>query len=104
MSSLYKSTDPFVRSLLRDVEGQIRSYRSDHQDAAITDRAVRSIAKRVTGQIVSQWARLSDMRATYLVRMSEATVGDTPSPPSAAGVPCTSAPAADLVEGDASDG
>ena len=66
MSALYKSKDPLVCALLRIVEGQVRSASLDHPEWGITDKAARSIAKRVAGNIASDWARLSALSGTSL--------------------------------------
>ena len=100
MASLYKSRDPFVLALLRLTEGQVRSFTADHPEASVTARQARGIAKRITGQLVSDWARLEGVRAIYGCAHPETAEGKLPSPPQAAGVR-SGAPAA--VSSEASD-
>ncbi len=94
MASLYTSTDPFVRALLRLVEGQVRSYSVDHPEADMDDRVARGIAKRIAGQLVSDWMRLDGVRARFLVRSSDGGGVLCCDVSPAAGVPRLSAPAA----------
>ncbi len=93
MPSLYKSPDPFVQALLRLTEGQVRSFAADHPEAGVTQRQARSIAKRITGQLVSDWARLEGVRAIGRCARPEAAEGYLQSLPQVAGVQAASAPA-----------
>ena len=65
MSSLYRRPTPFGAALLRITEGSARAAFHDHPDWGIkaTDRAARSVAKRVAGTVAADWPRLSAIAA-----------------------------------------
>ena len=65
MSSLYRRPTPFGAALLRIAEGSTRAAFHDHPDWGIkaTDKAARSVAKRVAGTVAADWPRLSAIAA-----------------------------------------
>jgi hypothetical protein len=73
MASLYTRAEPFERALLRVVEGQVHSFRADHPEAELSVKDARGIAKRIVGNIVSDWARLSEVRGIDHCAPSEAS-------------------------------
>lgn len=62
MASLYNRATSFQLSLIRVVEGQVRCFAKEHPEIPLTDRAIRSITKRVVGDIAANWLRLSAER------------------------------------------
>lgn len=77
MPTLYNKAreDVFLGALLRVVEGQVRAAMADHKEWNLPAGAERSIAKRVTGDVVSNWARLNAVRE--LSAPAKATAGLT---------------------------
>lgn len=67
MTTLYTRAkdDAFLAALLRVIEGQVRAAMADHKKWNLPERAARSIAKRVTGDVAANWSRLDALRGTY---------------------------------------
>lgn len=55
MATLYKRATPPQARMLRIIEGAIRDAQGVHSDLVISERHRRSIAKRATGTLSSQW-------------------------------------------------
>lgn len=66
MATLAKreANNPFVQSLMKVVEGQVRAAMADHKEWNLSEKAARSIAKRVSGDVVANWSRLDALRIT----------------------------------------
>lgn len=62
MTTLRHRAPPWVRALMRVIAGQIRSAVKAHSDWTITDSAVRSVTKRIAGNVAAEWPRLSAAR------------------------------------------
>ena len=64
MSTLYHRAkdDPFLRALLTVVEGQVRDAINSHAEWNLPEKAARSIAKRVSGDVAANWRRLDALR------------------------------------------
>jgi hypothetical protein len=54
--------DAFLAALLRVIEGQVRAAMADHKEWNLPDKAARSIAKRVAGDVAANWSRLDAVR------------------------------------------
>ena len=65
MATLYKraATNPFMAAVLKVVEGQVRDAMLAHKEWNLPEKAARSIAKRITGDVVANWSRLDALRA-----------------------------------------
>lgn len=55
MASLYKRATPRQAMVLRMIEGAVKNAAHAHPGKMIDDRMARSIAKRATGTLISQW-------------------------------------------------
>lgn len=69
MSTFGKRADLFGRTVMLEAEGQILSAFSDHPNWIRTDTKAwlaKSIAKRVAGQFVAQWDRMSRVRGAVV--------------------------------------
>lgn len=64
MASFYTKApaSPFLSTLLKTVEGQVRSAMNDHKEWNLPERAARSIAKRIAGDVAANWQRLEARR------------------------------------------
>lgn len=64
VTTLYAKADDdaFLAALLRVIEGQVRAAMVDHKEWNLPEKAARSIAKRVCGDVAANWSRLDAVR------------------------------------------